>query len=311
MTPRHKLIVLIGPTASGKTGTAIELARRFDGEVISADSRYFYKGMDIGTAKPTQKEMAGIPHHMIDVTDLNQVWSLALFKREAFKCIDEITNAGKVPILAGGTGQYIRAITEGWEIPLQEPDYVLRDLITTWGHEIGPKALHEGLSILDAKAAENIDYRNMRRTVRAIEVIFKTGYRFSAQYKKSETPFDITMIGINYPRTLLYEKIDDRIDVMIEKGFIEEVKLLMDQGYEDALRVISAIGYIEIIDYLQGKCTLSEAIMLIKRKTRIYVRRQANWFKLTDPAICWFSPSETMINEMIAYLQECGYELRN
>lgn len=310
MNTKKKLIVLVGPTASGKTLAAIQLAKIFNLEIVSADSRYLYKGMDIGTAKPTQDEIAEIPHHLIDVTDLAHIYSLALFKERASQTIDEIHTKGKFPVLVGGTGQYIKAITEGWEIPPQKPDVKLRDVLQNLSNDVGPGKLHSFLAILDPEAADNIDYQNTRRTVRALEVILKTGRRFSEQRTKTSSPYEIIMIGIDYPRELLYQRIDCRIDQMLSNGLIYEVQNLLEQGYEQSLRNLAAIGYVEIIDFLKGKCTLDEAVMLIKRKTRVFVRRQANWFKRSDTNIRWFSPSEDMIQQMSNYLQECGFNIK-
>ena len=306
MTEKQKLIILVGPTASGKTSTAIYLAKIFNLEVISADSRYLYKGLDIGTAKPTQTEMDGIPHHLIDVTDLNHIWHLAIYKERVSQCINEIYSRGSMPILVGGTGQYIKSIVEGWQIPIQEPDEKMRDLINLWGYEIGSERLHAVLALLDPAAAQKIDHQNQRRTVRALEVIFKTGHRFSEQRTRSESQYINYMIGIDYPRDALYHRIDQRIEQMLEKGFLAEVQSLLDNGYEMALRKIAAIGYVELIDYLEGMCTLDEAVMLMKRRSRILVRRQSNWFKRTDQNVHWFCASSKMLREMSDHLRTCG-----
>ncbi len=303
MQNKPLLLVLIGPTASGKTSTAIDLAKILNLEIISADSRYFYKELEIGTAKPSDLERALVPHHLINVTDLNHPWSLAQFKAKALCLVEEINKNGKIPILVGGTGQYVRAITEGWEIPPSPKSTELRDQITAWGEDISALKLHQKLSIVDSKAAANIDYQNLRRTVRALEVVFSSGIRFSEQRRKSKSVFKVLMLGINYPRDVLYQRIDDRITKMIRSGFANEVNKLLESGFESNLRSIAPIGYIEMIDFLRGRCTLQEAEMLIKRKTRVFVRRQANWFKLTDPQIKWFSPSDTLIYDMVEYIQ--------
>lgn len=290
--------MIIGPTAVGKTAVAIELANRFNGEIISADSRQLYRQMDIGTAKPTLLEQARAVHHLIDVAEPDETWSLARYLREAYQTIDQIHAQKKIPFLAGGTGQYIRAIVEGWQIPAQKADFSLRDAITHWAEEIGAEALYERLVRIDPVAAEKIDFRNLRRTVRAFEVIFKTGYRFSDLRLRKECRYDPILIGLQLPRELLYRRIDQRVDMMIEQGLVEEVRGLLEAGFPPELPTMSAIGYAEIIRYLQGEFGLNEAITLIKRNTRVYVRRQANWFKPDDQKIMWFDISEDSLDKM-------------
>lgn len=309
MSPSDKkppLIVLIGPTAVGKTALSIRLAKAVDGEIISSDSRYFYRGMDIGTAKPTPEERQDVSHHLIDIADPDETWSLALFQQQAITAINEVTSRDRVPILVGGTGQYVRAITEGWEIPEQEPDHRLRNALLSWTETLGPQALHDRLRILDPLAAENIDFRNIRRTIRALEVIFITGYRFSEQRRKADPLFNIIQVGLSRPREELYKRVDQRIDQMMTDGFLEEVENLLEK-YPPDLPAFSAIGYRQFIDYLQGAISLEEAITLIRRQTRIFVRRQSNWFKPDDPEIHWFriepgvdDKIKQLVNEFLA-----------
>jgi len=282
------LVVILGPTAVGKTEISIQLAERLDGEIVSADSRLFYRGMDIGTAKPTPKQLSRVPHHMIDVADLDQVWSLTLFQRAAHDAIRGIHSRGRLPFLVGGTGQYIRAITEAWQIPEIKPDPQLRKALENWSSEIGTDGLHSRLTKLDPEAADKIDYRNLRRTIRALEVILRSGRLFSEQRQHSQSPFRTIQIGLSMPRTDLYARIDARIDEMLASGLVEETQTLLDMGYAPDLPTFSAIGYREIIDHLQGKITLEQAITIIKRRTRQFVRRQANWFKRDDPDIHWY-----------------------
>ena len=300
---KEKLIVLVGPTASGKTSTAISIAKQIDAEIISADSRYFYKELSIGTAKPTLEEMDSIPHYLINVTNLNEEWNLAIYQEQVKKIIRDINLRGRFPILVGGTGQYIRAITEGWKIPKQLPDQKFREAIINWSNQIGYEQLHKGLAVIDPEAAKNIDYRNVRRTVRALEVIYKTGIRFSDQRQKQNVPYDLLVLGIDMPRAELYARIDARIDQMIKDGFIEEVKLLLEQGFRDQLNKIAPIGYQEIIRYVDAEISIEEAILLIKRKTRNFVRRQANWFKPDDPVINWIKADEHMVEKMVNCIQ--------
>jgi tRNA dimethylallyltransferase len=297
------LIIIVGPTAVGKTEISIKLAKRLHGEIISADSRLFYRGMDIGTAKPTFDEREGVPHHLIDVAEPDEIWNLAIFRREISTLIPEIKARGHLPFLVGGTGQFIRSIVEGWTIPESHPKPALRRALELWGEEIGKVALHEKLNIVDPIAAQKIDPRNMRRTIRAMEVVFNTGKRFSEQRSVVASPYDSLMIGLNRPREELYKRIDARIDMMFENGFVYEVKSLLSLGYSTDLPTMSAIGYREVIDYLDGKTTLEEAKRLIKRATRTFVRRQTNWFKPTDPKIHWFEMGSNVLDEIYVYIQ--------
>ncbi|MFU8827308.1 MAG: tRNA (adenosine(37)-N6)-dimethylallyltransferase MiaA [Brevefilum sp.] len=305
---KQPLVIIVGPTAVGKTALSIALAGRLGGEIVSADSRLLYRGMDIGTAKPTQAEINHIPHHLIDVAEPDEVWSLGIYQRKAYTIIDQIQQRGNLPLLVGGTGQYVRSIVEGWRIPPQEPDYGLRDAITHWAEIIGPEALHERLERLDPAAAGKIDYRNLRRTVRALEVIFKTGERFSDLRQKQSPRYRPLILGINRPREILYQRVDQRIEQMLAQGLVGEVQGLLEAGYSPNLPTMSAIGYGEIIQYLQGEISLDEAVTLIKRNTRIFVRRQANWFKAEDDRIEWFMITEAddegdVIDRMEAYLR--------
>lgn len=307
-TLKQPLVIIVGPTAVGKTALSLALAGRLSGEIVSADSRLLYRGMDIGTAKPTEAEMKAIPHHLIDMAEPDDVWSLGIYQRETYKVIDQIHKRGNLPFLVGGTGQYVRSIIEGWRIPPQEPDYHLRDAITHWAEIIGPEGLHERLERLDPAAASKIDYRNLRRTVRALEVIFKTGERFSDLRQKQSPRYRPLTVGINRPREILYQRVDQRIEQMLAKGLVGEVEGLLEAGYSPDLPTMSAIGYGEIIQYLQGEISLDEAVALIKRNTRIFVRRQANWFKVDDDRIAWFMIHEDndegdVIDSMEAYIR--------
>jgi tRNA dimethylallyltransferase len=297
------LVVILGPTAAGKTEVAIQLAERMNGEIVSADSRLLYRGMDIGTAKPSLKQRARVPHHLIDVADPDQTWSLALFQLKANQAIEEITSKGRLPFLVGGTGQYLRAITEAWEIPEIKPDHELRQALENWAAEIGPEGLHQRLSVLDAEAAARIDYQNVRRTTRAIEVILRSGNLFSRQRSQGKSPYQVVQIGLKVPRDELYDRIDARIEAMLESGLVDEVSNLLDQGYAPDLPAFSAIGYKEIIYHLQGNISLEEAVRLINRHSRQFVRRQANWFKEDDPAIHWVEIANADLAQLAADLE--------
>lgn len=282
------LVVIIGPTAAGKSDIAIQVAERLTGEIVSADSRLFYRGMDIGTAKPSVEDRQRVRHHLIDVADPDEAWSLAIFQKEARRAINEIHVRHHLPFLVGGTGQFVRSVIEGWSIPGVEPNLPLRHALELWSNIIGPEQLHSRLETLDSKAAQVIDYHNVRRTIRALEVIFITGRRFSEQKQRGQQLYDTLTIGINRPRNELYQRIDDRIDAMITSGLIAEVQQLLERGYSPDLPTMSAIGYGEIVAYLQGKTTIEEAIVQMKRRTRDFVRRQANWFNKNDPDIHWY-----------------------
>ena len=296
------LLVILGPTAVGKTEIAIQLSERLGGEVISADSRLFYRGMDIGTAKPSREESKRVAHHLVDIVTPDQTLSLAVFQSLARQAIREVRRRGHLPIVVGGTGQYLRALTEGWLPPAVSPSPELRAALQSWGEAIGAQALHERLAALDPLAAQAIDYRNQRRTIRALEVIFSTGRRFSDQRQRGEVVDRILQIGLTRPRPELYQLIDARIAAMFAAGFVEEVRQLLEAGFSPDLPAFSAIGYREVIAYLQGRLTLSEAEQEIRRATRVYVRRQANWFKQDDPSINWFDLSKQTIDEIAAFV---------
>ena len=298
------VIFIVGPTASGKTDAGIRLAKAIDGEIVSADSRYLYRGMDIGTAKPTMAERQGIPHWLIDVADPDETWSLSLFCKAADDAIRDIYKRGKRPVLVGGTGQYVRAILDGWDIPEGEPDHRLRDVLESWGREIGAEELHRKLALIDQDAAEKIEWQNMRRTVRALEVIFISGKKFSAQRTTKEPLYNALIFGMKRERPELYRRIDLRVDRMLEQGLVEETSALLSKGYSTSLPSMTAIGYKEVCDYLDQKTSLGEAAQHIKFRSHNYVRRQANWFKVSDPAINWIDPDEIDSSETLAKIGE-------
>jgi tRNA dimethylallyltransferase len=296
------LVVILGPTGVGKSEIAIQLAEKFAGEIVSADSRLFYKGMDIGTAKPTLEERQRVPHHLIDVANPDETWSLGVFQKEAYSAIKIITNRKHLPFLVGGTGQFVHSIIEGWKIPSVEPNLCLREVLTQWAKSIGSVELHKKLAILDPQAAMLIDHTNQRRTIRALEVILLTGKRYSDQKKRGDPLFHSLILGLTCPRPELYKRIDERIYRMINSGFIEEVQQLLELGYSPELPTLSAIGYGEIVAYIQGKISLDEAILNMKRRTRIFIRRQANWFKETDSRINWFQIGERTLDDFASMI---------
>ena len=300
---KASLVLVVGPTAVGKTELAIQLAEQLNGEVVSADSRLFYRGMDIGTAKPTPEEQARVRHHLIDIADPDEILSLAVFQQMAHEAITDIHTRNKIPFLVGGTGQYIRAVTEGWNPPEVEPDERLRSELEKIKEERGVSWLHERLRHLDPRAAEKIDPRNYRRTIRALEVILTTGRRFSEQRGQSGSPYRLITIGLTRPRAELYERLDQRIDAMFANGFVNEVKSLLTKGYSPSLPTMSAIGYQESIRVVNGEINEEQAKAEIRRATRVFVRRQANWFKETDPNIKWFRVEEGIVDEIEAYIR--------
>lgn len=308
-TTKRPLIVIVGPSAGGKTAVSIALAQKLKGEIVSADSRLLYRGMDIGTAKPSLAEQRIVPHHLIDVANPDKSWSLAVYQRNAYAAINAIHARDNLPFLVGGTGQYIRAIIEGWLIPPQKPDPRLRVALTAWGDEIGAEALHERLQRLDGDAAEGIDHRNVRRVVRALEVIFKTGERFSELRKRQVCRYSPIILGIERDRESLYARADQRIDRMLSDGLVDEVRSLLATGYAPELPTLSAIGYGEIIQHLQGEISLDESVALIKRNTRVFIRHQANWFKPDDSRITWFKAEENLTDRMEAFIRRQLSEL--
>ncbi|MCL5428774.1 MAG: tRNA (adenosine(37)-N6)-dimethylallyltransferase MiaA [Chloroflexi bacterium] len=289
------LVAIVGPTAVGKTEIAIQVVERLEAEIVSADSRLLYRGMDIGTAKPTAAERARVPHHLIDVANPDEIWSLALFQQAAQAAIADIHARGQLPVLVGGTGQYLRAILEGWAPPKLAAQPRLRAALDAWTEQIGKDGLHARLMRLDAKAAEGIDPRNVRRTIRALEVILSTGRKFSNARGKAESLYRVLQIGLTRPRVELYQRIDRRIETMLNAGWLDEIGALMAKGYSAGLPSMSAIGYGQLVAHLEGKITLDEAIAQIKHATRMFVRRQANWFKRDDPEIHWFEAGDKKV----------------
>lgn len=282
-----RVVALIGPTAVGKTACSLELARRFPFEIVSADSRLFYRGMDIGTAKPAREQLMRVPHHLVDVSAPTDSWSLERYLAAARGVIDDISGRGKLPLLVGGTGQYLTALLEGWQPPPRPEDDSIRRELEGRAVEEGGQVLHRELQEVDPVRASELDPRNVRRVIRALEIYRTTG-RPPSSFKKKETPpYDVLRIGLTLPREALYARIDARIDQMIEDGWVDEVRSLLEDNQMDG-STFTAIGYRELAAYIRGELPLEEALRLIRRTTRAFVRRQANWFKPGDPGIHWF-----------------------
>ena len=285
------LITIVGPTGIGKTALGIALAQRFGGEIVSADSRQIYRQMDIGTAKPTPTERTAAPHHLVDIVPPDALLTLAEFQERAFAAIADIHARGKLPLLVGGTGQWVKAVIEGWGIPRVPPDPALRAQLQAEADAVGAAAFHAKLAAVDPAAAAKLDFRNVRRVIRAMEVYLKTGVPISVHQKKTPPPYRILQIGLTMPREQLYRRIDARIEAMMAAGFLAEVESLLAQGYGLELPSMSGLGYRQLGRHLCGEISLEEAVVLTKKETRRFIRQQYNWFRLDDPAIRWIDVS--------------------
>jgi len=282
------VVVVLGPTAVGKSSIAILLAEELNGEIVSADSRLIYRGMDIGTAKPTAAQLKRVPHHLIDVADPETPWSVAAYSNAAKEHLREIDARGRLALLVGGSGQYLWALLEGWAPPGGVGDAGLRRKLEQIADEQGSKALHAQLEEIDPQTAARIDHRNIRRVVRALEIFQTTGLPPSTVRKRNPSGLLDLRIGLYLPREELYARIDARIDAMIEAGLIDEVRALLAGGVSPEVPAMSAIGYRQIVNFLRGDVSEVDAVREIRRATRQFVRRQANWFKEDDPRIHWF-----------------------
>ena len=269
-----KVIAIVGPTASGKTAYSIDLAKQIDGEIISADSRYVYKGFDIGTAKPTKEEQDGVPHHMIDIVEPDFDYSVGLYKKEASRLIKEINERGNVPIITGGTGLYIDILLKNYDLPQIEANRELRDKLM----QLDTTSLFDKLEKLDKDATSIIDSNDRKKIIRAIEIITTSGKPLNKTRGIGESEYEIEWIGKNYDRQTLYSRIDKRVDIMVEMGLIEETKNLLAK-HGRIPNLVNTIGYREVISYLDNQCTLNEALDLLKKNTRNYAKRQLTWFR--------------------------------
>jgi tRNA dimethylallyltransferase len=292
------LIVVVGPTAVGKTAVAIHLCGDFQGEIISADSRQIYRGLDVGTAKPTLEEQAAAVHHLIDVVEPDEVLGLAEYQTLAYAAIDDVVARDSVPLLVGGTGQWVRGVVEGWGVPSVPPDYALRAELEAEADRFGPEILHSRLADVDPDAAARIDCRNVRRVVRALEVYLKTSVPISEQQRSKPPPYRILQVGLTMPREMLYARVDTRVERMLDQGLLAEVMRLVARGYGLDLPAMSGLGYRQIGQHLAGEISLDEAVRLIKTETRRFVRQQYNWFRLDDPATRWFDVSGEFYSEL-------------
>lgn len=289
---KKKLLIIVGPTAVGKTDTAIHLAKKLDGEIISADSMQIYRYMNIGTAKPTIEEQEGIPHHMMDCINPDEPFTVADFQQRAKELIDDITARGKFPIVAGGTGLYVNSLLYQMDFTSSVSNWDLRNQLEEEAKSFGNEHLHNKLREMDPDAADRIHPNNVKRVIRAIEVNTEGGEKmgdFRHDILREEA-YDSYLIGLTRDREELYERVNLRVDIMLKEGLLEEVKGLLDKGYDEDLTAFKGLGYKEIIGYLKGSYDLEEAIEVLKRDTRRYAKRQLTWFKRYD-MIHWYNLS--------------------
>jgi len=292
--PSKPLVVITGPTASGKSSFSISLAKEINGEIISADSAQIYGDLSIITARVRPEEMEGIPHHLTGFLGIDEDYSLGQYQKDAYKCIGEILERSKIPILTGGTGLYIKAVIEDYQFPDIPPDPVFREEMREKADIEGKESLYRKLEIIDPMAASRIHPNNLQRVIRALEVIEKTGNLFSFFYRKADnhslgiTPF---CFCLTYPREILYKRINNRVDKMIEEGAVEEIEELISRGKKERLEDLKILGCREIIYILEGKCTFPEGITLLKRNTRKYAKRQLTWSR-SQPVYHWIGRGE-------------------
>jgi tRNA dimethylallyltransferase len=287
------VIAIVGPTAVGKSELALHLAQYSPLEIIGADSRQVYRYMDIGTDKPSPAERALVPHHIIDVVDPDEDFSLAMYHQLATGALKAIQQKGRLPLLVGGSGLYVWSFIEGWKIPEVSPDQKLRRRLEARAEQEDSRSLYGELQDIDASAAAKINPGNTRRVIRALEIYYSTGQPPSQLQHKEVPGFPVLIIGLTQERSELYKKIDRRVDKMLQRGLIEEVEQLLKKGYSPSLPSMSGIGYKQIGQFLQGEMTLPEAIDKIKYETHRLARHQYAWFRLSDSRIHWFDVSET------------------
>lgn len=307
---RRPLIVLTGPTAAGKTSLSISLAKALDGEIISADSMQVYRHMDIGSAKIRPQEMGGVPHHLIDILEPWEEFHIVKFQELAKKAMEGIYGRGKIPILVGGTGFYIQAVTREIDFTQGSQDGTLRRRLETLAREFGPEYLHSQLTKVDPKSAEKIHANNVKRVIRALEFYEENHYpisRHNQQEQEKESPYNLAYFVLNMPREILYGRIDQRVDQMLSEGLLDEVKALKAMGCDRSLVSMQGLGYKEILAYLEGEISLEEAIRILKRDTRHFAKRQITWFK-REKEVIWlqkdaFGNDEEKI--LAAMLEEC------
>lgn len=310
---RVRPVAVVGPTASGKTAAAVELAGRIEAEIISADSMAVYLGMNIGTAKPTAQERRGVPFHMIDVVPPDEPFTVADFQDRAVKLVDELLAERRVPLIVGGTGLYIRAVIDGLNIPGPGPNQEFRERLEKTAAEQGSGYLHEQLARIDPVTAARLHPNDAKRIIRALEVYEQSGVPMSEAIEQTKPPTprypDAVLLGLTMDREKLYRRIEDRVDEQIRMGLVEEVRGLLAKGYDVDLPAMQGLGYKEIAGYLKGDYDLATAVDLLKRNTRRFAKRQYTWFR-ADARIDWInvddlSPSE-VADVMEAKLRDAG-----
>jgi tRNA dimethylallyltransferase len=305
---KQKLLVIIGPTAVGKTKLSIEMAKRYNGEIISGDSMQIYRSMDIGTAKIKVVEMEGIPHHLIDIKEPDENFSVAEFQQLVRTKIAEITSKGKLPIIVGGTGLYIQAVIYDYQFSEAPADEAFRLQLEEVAKEIGNEALHLELTKIDPESAGQIHPNNVRRVIRALEIYHCTG-KIMSDYQNNQQPdllYETALIGLTMDREKLYERINARVEIMLSEGLLEEVNWLHKQGLRDC-QSIQAIGYKEVYDYLDGKVSFDDAVESLKQNSRRYAKRQLTWFR-NKMDVKWFDMTNVAdlskkINEISQYVE--------
>lgn len=297
---KQPLLVLIGPTAVGKTKLSLDIAKAWNAEIISGDSMQVYRGMDIGTAKIPQEEREGIPHHLIDICDPDYAYSVADFQSEAVRCIDDISSRGKLPFIVGGTGLYVESVCYQYQFADTGSDEAFRLEQERYAQEHGTEALHKRLMDIDPPAAERLHPNDLRRVIRALEVHHLTGQTFSEQQagQVKESPYELCIIGLTMDRAELYRRIELRVDLMMEQGLVEEVeRIAAKYRLPDNAVSMQGLGYKEIVQYLQGNCTLEAAVELLKRDTRRFAKRQLSWFRHMKD-IHWIDMGENFHNNL-------------
>jgi len=305
-----KLIAIVGPTATGKTAVGVKLAHALGGEIVSADSRQVYRHMDVGTAKPGAEERARVRHWLVDVVDPDEPFSLGQYLDLAGAALADIWSRGLPAFLVGGSGQYVWALLEGWQVPRVPPDADLRRRLEGRAAHEGPDALHRELAALEPEAALKIDPRNVRRVVRALEVRYRTGQPLSACRTRTPPACDMLILGLDRPRDDLYGRIDDRVEAMMASGLAAEVEGLLARGYDRRLPAMSGIGYRQVCEHLAGEMGLEEAVARIKTETHRLARMQHNWFRRADPRIHWIDVSRGDPSEDAARVVESGLGMR-
>jgi tRNA dimethylallyltransferase len=303
MKSAQPLIALLGPTAVGKTALSLFLAERLPLEIVSVDSRLLYRGMDIGTDKPSEEDLRRVPHHLVNVADPRQPWSMARYLRAARRAIGGIHSQGRVPLLVGGTGQYLTALLEGWMPPPLPPDDRLRAALQKRAQREGIEALHRELAQVDPYEARRIDPRNLRRLIRALEIYQLTGKAPSELRRKEAPPWEVLKVGLTLPREELYRRIDARIERMLQRGWLEEVRRLLEAGCSPDLPSFSAIGYAQLAQVVAGQRSLEEAVEEIRRLSRQFVRRQHNWFHSRMAEVRWFEARPGVEKEVMALVK--------